>query len=221
LGTDELGRDIFSRVIVGTRTAVIGPVAIALGAMLAGNTLGLIAGYYGGWFDASIMRWADLMYALPGLLVAIVVLGVLGSGYWVAVLLLVFLTMPYDARIVRGAVLEQRGLPYVEAAQTLGRPTWRILLQHIWPNITPLVVATTFLNFALSLVVLSSLSFLGLGVAPGTADWGRMLAENRTLIFDNPASALAPGAMIVLAAASTNLIGDWYYERLTAKGRSR
>jgi peptide/nickel transport system permease protein len=221
LGTDDLGRDIFARLIVGTRTAVMGPIVIALGAMLLGNVLGLVAGYYGGLFDAIIMRWADLMYALPGLLVAIVVVGVLGRGYWLAVLLLVFLTTPYDTRLVRGAVLEQRGLPYVEAARTLGRPSWRIMTRHIWPNVLPVVVANTFLNFAFSLVILSALSFLGLGVSPGTPDWGRMLAENRTLIFDNAAAAVAPGLMIALTAASTNLLGDWLYERLTGRGRAR
>ncbi len=221
LGTDDLGRDILARVVVGARTAVMGPVVIALGAMVLGNILGLIAGYKGGALDSAIMRWADLMYALPGLLVAIVVVGVLGRGYWLAVLLLIFLTMPYDTRIVRGAVLERRGLPYVEAARTLGLPARRIMARHIWPNVLPLVVANTFLNFAFSLVVLSALSFLGLGVAPGTPDWGRMLAENRTLIFDNPAAALAPGLMIALTAASTNLIGDWFDEWLSDRGRAR
>ena len=95
------------------------------------------------------------------------------------------------------------------------------MFRHIWPNVLPLVVANTFLNFAFSLVALSALSFLGLGVGPGTPDWGSMLSESRTLLFDNPVAALAPGVMIVLTAASMNLIGDWYYERLADRGRAR
>jgi peptide/nickel transport system permease protein len=221
LGTDDLGRDVFSRIIAGARTAVLGPAVIAVGAMLIGNTLGLLAGYRGGWLDALIMRWADLMYALPGLLVAIVVAGVLGGGYFLAVIVLTVLFSPYDARIVRGATLEQRPLPYVEAARTLGFSPKRIMVIHIWPNILPLVVANTFLNFAFALVSLSGLSFLGLGVGPETPDWGRMLAESRTLLFDNPATALAPAAMIVLTAASMNLVGDWIYEWLSDRGRAR
>jgi peptide/nickel transport system permease protein len=220
-GTDDLGRDVFSRTIVGARTAVIGPILIALGAMLIGNALGLFAGYRGGRVDWGIMRWVDLMYALPGLLVAVVVVGVLGGGYFLAVGLLVILTAPYDTRIVRGATLEQRGLPYVEAARTLGLSGRRITTRHIWPNVLPLVIANTFLTFAFSLVALSSLSFLGLGVGPDTPDWGRMLSESRTLLFDNPAAALAPAIMIVLTAASMNLIGDWLYEWLSDRGRAR
>jgi peptide/nickel transport system permease protein len=221
LGTDDLGRDVFSRTIVGAQTAVVGPILIALGAMFIGNVLGLLAGYKGSWPDSVILRWVDLMYALPGLLVAIVIVGVLGGGYFLAVALLILLTAPYDTRIVRGATLEQRPLPYVEAARTLGLPASRIMTRHIWPNVLPFALANTFLNFAFALVTLSALSFLGLGVGPGTADWGRMLAESRTLLFDNPAAALAPAFMIVMTAACMNLIGDWFYEWLSDRGRAR
>lgn len=221
LGTDGIGRDILSRVIEGARTAVVGPLLIALGAMLIGNTLGLLAGYRGGLADASIMRLVDLMYALPGLLVAIVVVGVLGGGYFLAVALLIVLYSPYDTRLVRGGTLEQRPLPYVEAARTLGLPGRRIMVRHIWPNLLPLVVANTFLTFSFALVSLSALSFLGLGVGPATPDWGRMLADSRTLLFNNPLAALAPGAMLALTAVSMNLIGDWFYESLSDRGRAR
>jgi peptide/nickel transport system permease protein len=221
LGTDDLGRDIFSRTIAGARTAVIGPLIIALGAMVIGNLLGLWAGYRGGWVDSTIMRAADLVYALPALLVAIVVVGVLGGGYFRAVALLVVLYAPFDTRIVRGATLEQRSRPYVEAARTLGLPRRRIMFGHIWPNVLPVAVANATLAFAFSLVSLASLSFLGLGVGPGTADWGRMLSESRTLLFDNPAAAVAPGIAIVITAASVNVIGDWLFERLSDRGRIR
>jgi peptide/nickel transport system permease protein len=221
LGTDDLGRDVFSRTIAGARTAVVGPLLIALGAMLIGNILGLLAGYRGGWIDTTIMRLADLVYALPALLVAIVVVGVLGGGYFRAVVLLVFLYCPFDTRLVRAATLEQRSRPYVEAARTLGLPRWRIMFLHIWPNVLPVAVANATLAFAFALVSLSSLSFLGIGAGPGTADWGRMLADSRTLLFDNPATALAPGIALVLTAASVNVIGDWLFEQLSDRGQIR
>lgn len=221
LGTDELGRDVLSRVIVGARTAVIGPVLIALGATFIGVLLGLMAGYAGGWLDTITLRWADLMFALPGHLVAIVVVGVLGGGYVMAIVVLIVLSSPYDTRLIRAATLEQRPRPYVEAARLLGLPGRRIAVQHIWPNLVPLVMASGFLGFAYGLLALSALSFLGLGVGPGTADWGRMLAESLVLIFSNPAGALAPGALIVLTAGSVNLIGDWLEEVLSDRGRAR
>ena len=135
---------------------MIGPALIAVGALIIGNALGLIAGYVGGRVDYFIMRLADLVWALPGLLIAIVVVGVIGGGYYVAVVVLVVLTFPIDARIVRGAALQQRNMPYVEAAMTLGIAPWRVMLRHIWPNLLPLVMANTFLNFAFSLVSLSA-----------------------------------------------------------------
>jgi peptide/nickel transport system permease protein len=220
LGTDDLGRDILSRLIAGARTAVIGPIAVVLGAFAIGNILGLFAGYRRGWSDGFIMRWVDVMYAIPPLLIAIVVVGILGSSYWLGVGMLVILTAPYDTRIVRGATLEQASLPYVEAARTLGLSEWRIMLHHIWPNLLPVVIATSFLNFAFSLVNLAALSFLGLGVSVSTPDWGRMLADGIPLIFDNAAVAVAPAIMIVVTAASMNLIGDWFYEWLSDRGRA-
>jgi peptide/nickel transport system permease protein len=221
LGTDDSGRDILSRIIAGSRAAIVGPLVIALGSVVIGAVLGLAAGYRGGWLDTAIMRGVDLMYALPALLVAIVLLGVLGGGYWVAVAVLVVLTAPSDTRIIRGAALEQRTLPYVDAARTLGLSSRTIMFRHIWPNLLPLVVANSFLNLAYSLVSLSALSFLGLGVAPGEADWGRMLADNLQLIQDHPLTVLAPGAALVLTATSANLLGDWCYERLSDRGRAR
>jgi peptide/nickel transport system permease protein len=221
LGTDSLGRDVFSRLIAGARTAFIGPLVIAGGSMVLGNLLGLWAGYKGGRVDSVIMRWVDLMWSVPGLLVIIVVAGTLGGGYWQAIGLLLILTIPFDTRVVRGATLEQAPRPYVEAARTLGVPGWRIMVWHIWPNVSPVAVANAFLNFAGSLTALAGLSFLGLGVAPGTPDWGLMLSEGLQDLFVNPVAVLAPGVMIVLTATSMNLIGDWLQERLSSRGAVR
>jgi peptide/nickel transport system permease protein len=217
-GTDALGRDVFSRIIAGAQTAFFGPLVIAVGSFVIGDVLGLLAGYKGGWVDAVIMRWVDMMWSIPSLLLLIVVAGVIGASYWPAVGILVVLTAPFDARVVRGATLEQVPRPYVEAAKTLGVSDRRIMLFHIWPNVSAVAVANTFLVFASSLVVLSGLSFLGLGVPPATPDWGLMLSQNEDLVFVNPIATLAPGVMIVLTATSMNLIGDWLYERLSSRG---
>jgi peptide/nickel transport system permease protein len=214
-GTDLLGRDVLSRTIVGARTALLGPAIVAAGAFAIATVLGLMAGYVGGIVDAAVMRWVDFMFALPGPLIAIVIVGVVGGGFWTAVAVLVILFTAPDTRIVRSAALEQRPLPYIEAARTLGiRPT-RIMFLHILPNILPIIAAYVVLDFAFALVSLAGLSFLGLGVSPGTADWGRMLFENRNILFTNPMAALLPAAAIVITAGSINIIGDWIYERMS------
>jgi peptide/nickel transport system permease protein len=214
-GTDQLGRDILSRLIHGSFTALAGPMVIAAGAFAVATLLGLLAGYLGGWVDIVIMRWVDFMFGLPSTLIAIVVVGVIGGGYWTAVGVLLVLFIPSDTRIVRSAVLEQRPRPYIEAARTLGISKTRILFVHILPNILPIVLAYVAIDFAFALVNLAGLSFLGLGVEPGTADWGRMLSENRNLIYNNPPGILLPALMIILLAISMNLIGDWIFERFS------
>jgi peptide/nickel transport system permease protein len=214
-GTDSLGRDVLSRVVHGSRTALVGPAVVAVGAFAIATVLGLSAGYLGGVVDTVVMRWADFMLALPASLVAIVVVGVTGGGYWTAALVLVVLFTAPDTRIVRGAVLAQRAMPYIDAARTLGVPTRRILVAHIFPNVRRLVIGYALLDFAFALVSFAGLSFLGLGVEPGTPDWGRMLYENRSVLFTNPAAVLLPAAMIVVTGASINLIGDWLTERST------
>jgi peptide/nickel transport system permease protein len=214
-GTDTLGRDILSRVIYGASTALMGPLVIAGGAFTLATILGLVAGYVGGWVDTAIMRWVDFMFGLPSTLITIVVVGVVGGGYWTAVVVLLILFVAPDTRIVRSAVLEQRPRPYIDAARTLGISKTRILFVHILPNILPIVLAYVAIDFAFALVNLAGLSFLGLGVEPGTPDWGRMLSENRNLIYSNPPGILLPALMIILTAVSMNLIGDWLFERFT------
>ncbi|HJU49066.1 MAG TPA: ABC transporter permease [Gaiellaceae bacterium] len=220
LGTDGLGRDILSRMIAGADSAVIGPLIVAFTGMLAGSALGIASGYLGGTTDMVIQRLVDFMFALPGLLIAIVIVGVVGGGYGLAVLVLSILNVAGGVRLLRGAALEQRSLPYVEAARTLGVPRWRIMYLHIWRNISPIVFANAALDFALALVALSSLSYLGLGTQPGVPEWGRMLSENQSLLFQNPAGVLAPALAIVLVATSVTIIGDWIYDRFSYSGRT-
>ncbi len=221
LGTDNAGRDIFSRLVIGARHAVVGPLVVAALSALLASAVGLVAGYRGGWVDSALMRGADLLYAFPALVVVIVLIGAIGGSYPAAVLVLALLTWPGDARVVRGATLEQRVLPYVDAAKTLGLSSRRILVRHIWPNVLPLVVTNAFLDFAYSLVALSALSYLGLGVAPGSPDWGLMVSENFQLLQANAWAVLAPGVALVLTAAAMNVLGDFSYERLQDRGRAR
>ena len=213
LGTDDLGRDILSMSLAGARLALVGPIVIAVGSLLLGLVLGSLAGYLGGWVDGIVSRWADLVLALPGLLLAIVVAGVMDGGYWMTVSLLILLFSPSDIRIIRSAVLGERHKPYIEAPQVLGLSTPRIVVRHVWPNIAPIVGANFFLNIAYALVALSSLSYLGLGVAPTDADWGRQLSDARNLLFSNPAAVVVPGLLIIATATAINLLGDRVADR--------
>jgi len=220
LGTDALGRDIFSRIIAGADSAITGPLIVAVSGMLASSFLGILSGYLGGTVDMVIQRFIDFMFALPGLLIAIVIVGVMGGGYWLAVLVLSVLNFAGGVRIIRGSTLEQRALPYVEASRTLGVPRWRIMYVHIWRNISPIVFANAALDFALALVALSSLSYLGLGTEPGVPEWGRMLSENQALLFTNPTGVLAPGLAIIFFATAITILGDWVYDRFSYGGRT-
>jgi ABC-type dipeptide/oligopeptide/nickel transport system permease subunit len=216
LGTDQLGRDVLSRVIIGARPALIGPICIAAATVVVGASLGLLAGYRGGVADALLNRFADLVYALPALLVTMVIVGVAGGGYWLAVTVLIILSLPGEIRLCRSATIVQARLPYVDAAQTLGITARRVMFGHILPNIMPTVVATFLLDFAGALVGFSSLAFLGFGVQPGSPAWGSMLAEGQSLIFVNPWLSLAPAIMLILTTASVTLLGDWVYDQFAA-----
>jgi len=219
LGTDTLGRDVFARVIAGARSAVVGPLIIAASGLVVSSLLGVGAAYLGGAVDNLTLRVVDIMLALPGLLIAIVIVSLGGGGYWMAILVLSILNVQGDIRIVRGAALDQKSLPYIEAARILGIPRWRIMFMHILPNISAILVADFALDFALALVALSGLAFLGLGAQPGTPEWGTMLSDNEAILFTNPLGSLAPAAAIVLLAVSVNLIGDWIFDRYAGRGR--
>ncbi|WP_417310154.1 ABC transporter permease [Devosia sp.] len=213
LGTDELGRDVLARLIVGARTALIGPLVVAVFGFVMSSLIGIYAGYSGGTADNIIMRVVDFVIAMPGLLIAIVLVSVLGGGYWLAIAVLSLLNLPGDIRIVRGAALKERNLAYIEAARAVGVPRWRILYLHILPNILALQASQFAINVAGSLVALAGLAFLGLGAELGTPEWGSMLSEGQALLFSNPAAALAPATAIILLAVTVSLIGDWIYDR--------
>lgn len=221
LGTDQLGRDVFSLLIAATRWAVIGPACVAVGCVLIGGTLGMLAAYAGGAVDMVVNRIADLIYALPALLIAIVVIGIVDGGYWLTAVILIFLSTPSQIRICRSVAMVQVRLPYVDAARTLGISAGRTMFRHVLPNILPTVVATLLLDFVAALIGYSALAYLGLGVEAGSPDWGAMLAEGQRFIAVNPWLSVAPAVMLIATAASVTLVGDWLYDLVSRKGTSR
>jgi peptide/nickel transport system permease protein/glutathione transport system permease protein len=221
LGTDQLGRDVFSLLIAATRSAVVGPICVAIGCVLIGGTLGMLGAYFGGSTDVVVNRFADLVYALPALLVAIVVIGVVDGGYWLTAAILIFLSTPYQIRVCRSVAMVQVRLPYVDAARTLGLSSGRTIFRHVLPNILPTVLATLLLDFVAALIGYSALAYLGLGVQAGQPDWGAMLAEGQTFIAVNPWLSLAPAIMLIATASSVTLVGDWLYDRLSTPAVSR
>ncbi len=212
-GTDALGRDVLMLTIAGARTAIAGPVVIAVGAMAIGLVFGLLAAYTGGWVDWLISRVVELMLSLPTLLLAIVLAGLIGGGYWVNVLVFMLLYAPYEIRLVRSAALSHLHDPFLDATRLLELSPVRILARHVFPVIRPVVGAAMFLDMSNALVSLSSLSFLGLGISPQAADWGRQLSDARDQLFNNPMTAIAPGIAIIVVSVAMNIVGDWITAR--------
>ena len=213
LGTDSLGRDVLSMVIAGARSAMIGPLAIATGSLIIGLIFGNIAGWYGRWPDRIISSYADITLSMPSMLLAIAAAGIIGGGYWVSVFIMIILYSPSDIRLIRAAVIQQKSKQYIESALIMRLSSWKIITKHIFPNISKIVFVNFFLNIAYGLVSMSSLSFLGIGVGPGDADWGRQLSDGRRILFTSPAIALSAGIMIILTAVSINVIGDYVMNR--------
>lgn len=208
LGTDSLGRDVVAISIAGAASTLIGPAVVAIGAMSIGTVLGLLSGFKGGRMDFALSRLTDLLLAMPMILLALVVSGIFGASYWWTAVLLIVLFSPYDIRIVRAATIEQVTKPYVEAARLLRLSSWRIMYRHLLVNIWPLERTNLLLNYANAIIAMSALSFLGVGVQEGTANWGRQLVDGEQILFQNPAASVAPAILIVVVACAVNLFGD-------------
>jgi peptide/nickel transport system permease protein len=209
LGTDTLGRDNLSRILYGGRISLLVGGAVALISGVVGTTVGLVAGYYGRWADAVLMRAADTMLALPGLMVVIIAARILGDGVWDVVIVLAGITWMVPARIVRGKVLALKEREFVEAARALGAPNRRIIVRHLLPNLAGEVMVSVSLTVAAAILAESTLSFLGLGVsATRTATWGNMLGGNEGFVIIAPWLVWAPGLAIVVTALCVNFVGD-------------
>jgi ABC-type dipeptide/oligopeptide/nickel transport system permease subunit len=208
LGTDALGRDLYTRMLYGGRMSLyLGLASVALSLSL-GVTLGLIAGYFGGIVDATIMRLIDLILAFPGILFAIWLVAMLGPGVNQVIFANAIFGLPAFARVVRGSVLAIKNADYVQAARSIGAPGGRIILSHMLPNVlAPIVVMASF-NTSQAILVAASLSFLGLGPQPPMPEWGSLLADGMTYIRSAWWLTVFPGAALTLTVLSSNLIGD-------------
>ena len=207
-GTDQTGRDIFSRMLFGGRTTVLGAFGIVLFSMAVGIPMGLIAGYYGGLADRILMRITDIVISFPTLPLAFIFVGIFGRGLQNSVLAIGIVYVPMTARLTRSLTLAEKNKGYVEALKTAGCTNLRIMFLQILPNCLPTLSSQLTLDIGYAIIDLASMSFIGLGVKLPDCDWGAMLEESRNLIFTHPLSALAPGFAIAVTVIAINIFSD-------------
>lgn len=219
LGTDQLGRDIFSRLLYGARSSLLIGSASVLLALTVGTVFGTLAGYYGGRVDAVITIVVDLVLAFPLLILAILVVIILGPNLWNVILAISISQLPLFLRVARSLSLSLRQREFVEASMSLGTSDFKVIRKHVLPNVLPLMVVQGTTTVGLAILSAAALSFLGIGLQPPTADWGRMVSELGVFVFTRPELPFYPGAAIALTVVAANLLGDGLVKLADPLGR--